>query len=166
MTSVSSEVHSCAPDAVPARDTRIPRATRWLAYMSTSRWQPRPPVHPAVAKVAAAMEAQGWMIRGAWIRNYLLWRNGRTMRERRLPLLILPLAFGRLSALQINVFLTVEIIEASSKFQRASDHGHAPARAAELQAVLKLVGADTGVVVADPLRLHGDAMHSLERMSH
>lgn len=166
MTSVSSEVHSSAPDAVPECDLRIPRGTRWLAYMSTSRWQPHPPVHNAVAEIATAMEAEGWMIRGAWTRNYLLWRHGRTMRERRLPLLVLPLAFGRLSALQINVFLAVEIMEARFRFNRSADGALTPAEAAELQAVITLVGSESGVAVADPFRLHREATGGLARLTH
>lgn len=166
MTSVSSEVHSSARDAVAERDVCIPRVTRWLAYMSTSRWQPHPPVHPAVAEIATAMEAEGWMIRGAWTRNYLLWRNGQTMRERRLPLLVLPLAHGRLPAMQINVFLAVEIIEARFRFNRSTDGAHAPAEAAELQAVITLVGGESGVAVADPFRLHREAAVSLARLTY
>lgn len=132
--------------------------------MSTSRWQPHPPVHPAVAEIATVMEAEGWMIRGAWIRNYLLWRNGRTMRERRLPLLVLPLAFGRLSALQINVFLAVEIIEARFRFNRSTDRAHASAEAAELQLAITLVGGESGVAVADPFRLHREVAVGLARV--
>lgn len=101
------------------------------------------------------------MIRGAWTRNYLLWRNGRTMREGRLPLIVLPLAYGRLSALQINVFLAVEIIEARSRLNRSGDGALAPAEAAELQAMTSHVGGEAGVAVADPFRLHRDAALAL-----
>jgi hypothetical protein len=164
MANLGSEVHRSVRTKVPECDVRIPPAVRWLAYMSTSRWQPHPPVHPAVAQVVTTMEAEGWMIRGAWTRNYLLWRNGRTMRERRLPLLVLPLAYGRLSALQINVFLAVEIIEARFRLRRTLHPDHARAEAGELQSVLKLVGAETGVAIADPFRLHREATLGLGRL--
>ena len=116
--------------------------------------------------MAAAMEAEGWMIREAWTRNYLLWRNGRTMREAPLPLLVLPLAFGRLSALQINVFLAMEIIEAKSRLQRELDRERSLDEASEIQTLLSLLGAETGVIIADPLRVHREAMHVLERLTH
>ena len=83
MTNASSEVQRSAQENVPRLDARIPPGVRWLAYLSTNRWQPHPPVHPAVARMVTALEAENWMIRGAWARNYLLWRNGRTMREAR-----------------------------------------------------------------------------------
>lgn len=165
MANLGSEVHRSVRTKVPECDVRIPPAVRWLAYMSTSRWQPHPPVHHAVAQIAAVMKIEGWMIRGAWTRNYLLWRNGRTMREGRLPLIVLPLAYGRLSALQINVFLTVEIIEARSRFRRALNRGPAPDEAEELHAAIRLIGAAEGMIVADPFRLHRETKHALEQMA-
>lgn len=166
MANIGSEVHRSVRAKVPECDVRIPPAARWLAYMSTSRWQPHPPVHPAVAQIAAAMKTEGWMIRGAWTRNYLLWRNGRTMREGRLPLIVLPLAYGRLSALQINVFITVEIIEARSRLQRPHGRDHAPPDAGEIQSVLGIVGAESGVAIADPFRLHREAALDLATLMH
>lgn len=163
MTNIASEVRK--RKAVQRLDARIPPAIRWLAYVSTSRWRPHPPVHIAVARMADALEAEGWMIRGGWTRNYLLWRNGRTMREGRLPLLVLPLAFGRLSASQINVFLAVEIIEARSRLRQAFHRDQSPAEAAELRSVLGLIGVETGIMIADPFRAHREAMCALERLN-
>lgn len=116
--------------------------------------------------MVTALETEDWMIRGAWARNYLLWRNGRTMREARLPLLILPLVFGRLSDIQINVFLTLEVIEAKFRLWRGPDREYAPDAAAEIQAMVSLIGDETGTIVADPFRLHREALHWLERMTH
>jgi hypothetical protein len=163
MTHVSGEIHTPDRIAVPHPEPKVPLGIQWLAFLSTNRWRPRPPIHPSVAEIAAGLEAEGWMIRGAWVRNYLLWRNGRTMREARLPLLVLPLSYGDLSALQIDVFLAVELIEARSRFRQAPDRAHPPVEADELQAVIDLVGADAGIVIADPLRLHRQVMRTLER---
>ena len=157
MTDAGAEFHKSAQKAVTESDARIPREVRWLAYMSTSRWKPCRPVHPAVSHMAAAMEADGWMIRGAWTRNYLLWRNGRTIVEEHLPLLVLPLAFGHLSPLYINVFITVEIIKARSRLQQARGRDHDPADVGEVQ---------SGVAIADPFRLHREAALDLGKLMH
>lgn len=135
-----------------------------MAYLSTSCWRPHFPVHPNVAACAARMETDGWMIRGAWARNYLLWRNGRTMGETQLPLLILPLAYGRLSALQINVFLTVEMMAAKSGLQQGCDRELFSHDTTSFQSVLDLIAAESGITIADPLRIHRETLHILVQM--
>ncbi|WP_157384582.1 hypothetical protein [Nitratireductor soli] len=105
------------------------------------------------------------MIRGAWARNYLLWRNGRAVREAPLPLVVLPMAHGPLSALQINVFLTVELMEAKSGLQQGCDRESFPHEAASFQSALDLITAGTGIIIADPFRVHREALHALEQVT-
>lgn len=164
MTHTNSEAQALSRPKVCHPDRRVPFGVRWLAYLSTSRWRSNYPVHPNVAACAARMETDGWMIRGAWARNYLLWRNGRTIRETQLPLLILPLAYGRLSTLQINVFLTVEMMEAESGLQQGCDRESFPHEAASFQSALDLIAAETGIIIADPFRIHREALRTVQQV--
>lgn len=102
------------------------------------------------------------MVRGAWPRNYVLWRNGRTMLEARSPLLVLPLSYGRLSALQVNVFLAVEMVETRIRFEGGQRFRLSAEGEAELDAILDAVAAASGVAVVDPDRLHREAARELE----
>ena len=85
------------------------------------------------------------------------------MREARWPLLVLPLAYGRLSALQINVFLIVEIAAARARLGQSLNRGNDSPKAEELLATLGLIASEGGFVVADPLRVHRDSVDEILR---
>lgn len=163
MSNVNAQIH--ASSKVPARTDkrRIPFGIRCLTFLTTSKWRPSEPVHPSVAACANKMASEGWMIRGAWPRNYLLWRNGRTMQEGLLPLVVLPLAHRRLSALQLNIFLAVELKAATERLHSNSRLGLPAFDKDEFEALVDRITAETGLAVTDPQRLHQEAARALER---
>ena len=123
-----------------------------LVHLTTSRWRAPASVYSIVATLAQTMVAEGWILRGAWPRNYALWRNGRTTREAGLPFVVLPIAFGRLTAMQINVFLAVELTNARTRLKGQSDQGSPSSETEELEYILSSIhSASAGV---DPYQLH------------
>ena len=135
----------------------IPPGVRWLAYLTTSVCHPPGSAIPAVASLAQTLALDGWMLRGAWARNYVLWQHGRTIQEARLPMLVLPLHTGHLSALHVNVFLAVELTAARARLDDRPRHGAALQGRGDLAAIMEAIATGMGITVADPGKLHGEA---------
>ncbi|MCE7030158.1 hypothetical protein [Jiella avicenniae] len=98
------------PAAMDGTDLSV--GGRLLLSLTTTPWKPDRPVDPTVARLAAGMAETGWRIRSAEPRNYLLWHCGRTLTQTRCRLVVLPRRFGRLSRVEIDVFLFAELAAA------------------------------------------------------
>ncbi|UIJ70426.1 hypothetical protein [Aurantimonas sp. HBX-1] len=79
-----------------------------------------------------------------------------------MPMLVLPLAFGRLSALQINVFLAVALTDARARLANGSQRGLSADGKNALATIMAAIASDLWITVADPHRLHGEASAYLE----
>jgi len=93
----------------------VPWRIRLLSVLSTRPWRPGSEVDAEVASLAERMVGQGWMVRGAYPRNYLLWRSSHTLSATTYRLVVLPIVFGRLSDLEINIFLATDLFVAKQR---------------------------------------------------
>lgn len=146
-------------------DPLMPFSLRTLLHLTTSRWDVHRDVHPELVRRIEAMRADGWWVRAALPRNYVLWRHGHTMRDPRRPVLVLPQSHEGVSKLSWNVFLAVEIVRARERVQRGSRPDLSTLAMAELDEVVGHIAAGSAVRVTDPLRLHREAAARLEVVS-
>ncbi|MBI1291876.1 hypothetical protein GC173_11625 [bacterium] len=135
-------------------NTLMPFSLRVLLNLTTRRWGADGDAHPLLIRRIEALRADGWWVRTALPRNYLLWRHGRTMRDLRYPVLILPQSRGDVSTLSWNVFLAVEIVRAKEQLQRGGRPEFSALAMAELNDLVEHIAARSAVRVTDPLRLH------------
>lgn len=146
-------------------DTLMPFGLRALLHLTTGRWDTGRDVHPELGRRIEAMRADGWWVRTALPRNYVLWRHGRTMRDPRRPVLVLPQSRRSVSTLSWNVFLAVEIVRAKERLQRAARPDLSTLAMAEISDLVGHLAAGSAVHVTDPLRLHREAAARLKEAS-
>lgn len=135
-------------------DALMPFRLRTLLHLTTSRWDVDRDVHPELVRRIEAMRADGWWVRTALPRNYVLWRHGRTMRDPGRPVLVLPQSRGSVSTLSWNVFLAVEIVRAKERVQRGARSDLSALAMAELDRLIECIAAGSALLVIDPLKLH------------
>ena len=129
-------------------DPLMPFSLRTLLHLTTSRWDVHRDVHPELVRRIEAMRADGWWVRTALPRNYVLWRHGRTMRDPRRPVLVLPQSRGSVSTLSWNVFLAVEIVRAKERLQRGARPDLSALAMAELSDLVGHLAAGSAVRAA------------------
>lgn len=156
-----SEGPRTAPAAV-GLPRLMPFSLRALLYLTTSGWEEDGDTHPELARRIEAMRGDGWWVRAAFTRNYVLWRHGRTMRDPRRPVLVLPQSRGRVSPLSWSVFLAVEIVRAKERLQRGTRPDLSALALAELDELIAVVAAGSAVRIVDPIRLHREAAARFE----
>ncbi|SRR5690606_9700409 len=83
----------------PQAVARLLVSTRVLAWLTTSPWCNDPPLTDPVASYLRTLRSEGWMIREASPRNFVIWR-GETLYGRRRKLLVLPNRGVRLRPLE------------------------------------------------------------------
>ncbi len=79
----------------------LPASTRLLAWLTTSPWRNDLPLTGPVADYLGKLRSEGWMIRQASPRNFVLWR-GKALYGRRRRLLVLPNREVRLRTLECS----------------------------------------------------------------
>ncbi len=129
-------------------DALMPFRLRTLLHLTTSRWDADRDVHPELVRRIEAMQTDGWWVRTALPRNYVLWRHGRTMRDPRRPVLVLPQSRGSVSTLSWNVFLAVEVVRAKERLQRGARPDLSALAMAELSDLVGHLAAGSAVRVA------------------
>lgn len=135
----------------------LPPFLRALLHLTTSRLDLDQDVHPALVLRVQSMQEDGWWIRSALPRNYLLWLNGKTMHDPRRPVLVLPQARRSVPPLSWNVFLAVELVRAKERLHRGARPDLSALALRELTGLIEHIDACSSVRVIDPLRLHREA---------
>jgi len=112
----------------PQAVARLLVSTRVLAWLTTSPWCNDPPLTDPVASYLRTLRSEGWMIREASPRKFVIWR-GETLYGRRRKLLVLPNRGVRLRPLERSAvaaaLLAPTILRA---FDGAPRRGRAQAR--------------------------------------
>lgn len=147
----------------PAQDVDVlPFRLRVLVVVSTAGLRPPGWLDPAIRTRLAALAAAGWTIRLATPRNYMLWWLGRTLNRTRLPLLVLPLDYGRLDALARNVFVASEILRAEARIV-GREGPVDPALYPDFEHLVGVRAAAGGVAVRDAAAIYARAWREIER---
>lgn len=98
----------------PQAIARLPASTWLLAWLTTSPWRNDPPLTEPVARYLDRMTSEGWMIRQASPRNFVIWR-GATPYGRKQKLLVLPGREVRLRTLERSAVATGLVTAAISR---------------------------------------------------
>src|SRR5690554_5725366 len=155
---------SCALDsgskAAPSRG--LPGSIRLLAMISTVQWRPQSRISPAIETLALQMTARGWTIRGAYPRNYLLWRHGRILTATTCRIVVLPIVFGRLSDAEINVFLATELFMARQRAE-AGNAVLTNSQFEELEHFCQRMAVETGLALLNREHVYRKAEKEIER---
>jgi hypothetical protein len=97
--------------AAKIRATKLPLSVRLLLFLTTNRWRAEPILYPDIAGSIERLIRNGWTIRTAFGRNFLLWRHGRVQNDTTLPVLVLPSAgHYALQEAEANAFIATELV--------------------------------------------------------
>jgi hypothetical protein len=99
----------------------VPVTTWILLLLTTSRWKRDLRVEDFIDHLLQRLVNEGWTVRTAHRRNYLLWRHGRTLRETQLPILVLPSFPAGLAAHEANLLLASEYLRALNRVSGQGD---------------------------------------------
>ncbi|MBB4015737.1 MULTISPECIES: hypothetical protein [Chelatococcus] len=142
----------CRADPTKAgRPGAFPWRTRLLLWCSTSPWRGAYASEPEIVDLVERLTAEGWLVRTAYPRNFLLWRHGQVLARGDCRLVVLPRTFGRLSDLEINVFLATEIFRAWR--QHTNNDGRVDWDG-QLDRLCQRMAARSGVILSDHSRLY------------
>lgn len=100
-------------DAAATGDrARLPRGIRLLLVLSTGPWRGIGHLPAPVAAHVERLIGEGWTVRQAWHRNFVLWSGGRTLRHSRLPLVVLPYLGRSVEPRDAGIFVLGELLRA------------------------------------------------------
>jgi hypothetical protein len=99
----------------PEAESSVPVAIWILLLLTTSRWKRDVRIEGFINHLLQRLENEGWTVRTAHRRNYLLWRYGRTLRKTRFPILVLPSFPAGLATHEANLLLASECLRALNR---------------------------------------------------
>lgn len=102
----------------PASLTALSIRLRCLLILTTTPWRPHSSFSPGFMAKTDELQADGWILRGAYWRNHALWNGGRTLREGRAKLVVLPLEMQARSLFEAELLLAHELVRAQLRYEK------------------------------------------------